>query len=148
MVFQLLLGSLIISLTIIVQVVFMETAARTLSRSKSWFAQNGKRYRNVFALVGVTLWLMASHSLGVWFWAATFLATGAFEEMEPALYFSVVSFTTLGFGDILLPEKWRLLSGLSAANGLLIFGISTAFLVEFMSRLRRAQEAGQDGSNS
>ncbi|MEM9736953.1 MAG: ion channel, partial [Pseudomonadota bacterium] len=52
-----------------------------------------------------------------------------------ALYFSVVAFTTLGFGDVLLPQEWRLLAGLSAANGLLIFGVSTAFLVEVFRRV-------------
>jgi len=87
------------------------------------------------------LWLMAAHSAGVWIWAATFLAIGAFDALDPALYFSVVAFTTLGFGDITLAAEWRLLSGMLAANGLLIFGLSTAFLVEFLSRLRQAQSA-------
>ena len=87
----------------------------------------------------MTLWLMAAHSLGVWIWAATFLMLGTFSALEPALYFSVVSFTALGFGDVVLTPQWRLLSGMSAANGLLIFGLSTAFLVEFLSRLRKAQ---------
>ena len=82
---------------------------------------------------------MTAHSLGVWIWAATLLTLGAFGALEPALYFSVVSFTALGFGDVVLTPQWRLLSGMSAANGLLIFGLSTAFLVEFLSRLREAQ---------
>ena len=66
---------------------------------------------------------------------------GAFETLERALYFSVVVFTTLGFGDITLPEPLRLLSGLSAANGLLLFGLSTAYLVEFLSGLRQLRVA-------
>ena len=82
---------------------------------------------------------MLAHTIGVWVWAATFRILDIFHELEPALYFAIVAFTTLGFGDVLLPQEWRILSGLSAANGLLIFGVSTAFLVEFFSRLRRAQ---------
>ncbi len=70
---------------------------------------------------------------------------GTFDAFEPARYFSVVSFTTLGFGDIVLAAEWRLLSGLSAANGLLVFGLSTAFLVEFLTRLRQAQSNSLDG---
>ena len=77
----------------------------------------------------------------MWIWAAAYVGIGAIESLEPALYFSVVAFTTLGFGDITLPLEWRLLSGLTAANGLLLFGLSTAFLVEFLIKLRRAQFA-------
>jgi len=72
----------------------------------------------------------------------TFPMLGTFDALEPALYFSVVSFTTLGFGDVVLTPQWRLLPGMSAANGLLIFGLSTAFLVEFFTHLRKAQSAG------
>jgi membrane protein implicated in regulation of membrane protease activity len=93
----------------------------------------------MLALIAVTLWVLAAHSVGVWIWALTFIVLGAFETLEPAVYFSVVSFTTLGFGDITLPVQWRILSGMSAANGLILFGLSTAFLIEFVSRLRHAQ---------
>ena len=50
---------------------------------------------------------MAAHSVGVWIWAAAFIGLGTFEFLEPALYFSVVSFTALGFGDITLSEQRR-----------------------------------------
>jgi hypothetical protein len=48
-------------------------------------------------------------SICVWIWAGAFLVLGLFPAVEPAVYFSIVSFTTLGFGDILLPVLWRLL---------------------------------------
>jgi hypothetical protein len=47
----------------------------------------------------------------------------------------MVSFTTLGFGDVTLPHDWRLLSGIIAANGLILFGLNTAFLIEILNRL-------------
>ena len=59
---------------------------------------------------------------------------GAFDALEPAVYFALVSFTTAGFGDITLGPDWRLLSGLTAANGFLMFGWSTAYMVELMRR--------------
>jgi hypothetical protein len=76
-----------------------------------------------------------------------FLLLGAIESLEPAVYFSLVSFTTLGFGDITLDDNWRLLSALCAANGLLLFGFSTAFLVELMRRLQQAL-TGDDSRSS
>jgi hypothetical protein len=66
------------------------------------------------------------------------LGIGAFDSLESAVYFSLVSFTTLGFGDIILGKEWRILSGMMAANGLLIFGLTTAVLVDFLSRLKRS----------
>ena len=62
------------------------------------------------------------------------MATGAVEGLEPALYFALVSFTTLGFGDITLSADWRLMSALIGANGFLIFGWSTAYMVEWIRR--------------
>ncbi|MGB3020865.1 MAG: potassium channel family protein, partial [Methyloceanibacter sp.] len=57
-----------------------------------------------------------------------YLALGAIGSFEQAVYFSTVTFTTLGFGDIILDERWRLLSSFEAANGLLMFGWSTALV--------------------
>ncbi len=71
---------------------------------------------------------------------------GAIAGLEPAVYFSLVTFTTLGYGDITLGEDWRILSALCAANGLLLFGFSTAFLVELMRRLQqRPDQVDADG---
>ena len=67
---------------------------------------------------------------------AVFLVCGIFQSLEPAVYFSLIAFTTVGFGDIVLTPQWRILSGMVAANGLLLFGFSTAFLFEVMVRLR------------
>lgn len=137
---QLAIGSLIISLTVITQAIFIGIAIAALNRTGDLMVRPPLNLKFVAALIAITLWLLASLSIGAWLWAITYLTMGAFEALEPALYFSIVSFTTLGFGDVVLPEKWRILSGLSAANGLILFGLSTAFLVEFLSRLRNAQE--------
>lgn len=76
----------------------------------------------------------------IWGWAELFVRLGALPNFEEALYFSSVSYTTLGFGDLLLPGEWRLLAGAIAADGLLLFGLSAAFLLETASRLRLGGE--------
>ncbi|MEO0399348.1 MAG: ion channel [Pseudomonadota bacterium] len=88
-----------------------------------------------FILVVMSLMMMAAHSLEIWMWAETFLRIEIFEGIEPALYFAAVSFTTLGFGDVLLEPPWRLLAGAAAANGLLLFGLSAAFMVDTCIKL-------------
>ena len=136
---QLAIGTLVVSLTVIVEAIFVSVAIAVMRQLKPWLVRPPHGLKNVFVLVTVTLLLMAALSAGVWIWAAAFLTVDAFQSLELALYFSVTSFTTLGFGDITLTEQWRLLAGISAANGLLLFGLSTAFMVEIMIDLRRAQ---------
>lgn len=136
---QLAIGSLVVSLTIIVESVFIGLGVSVSMRFGAWLVQRQHEFRTALALVVATLWLMLAHIIGVWIWAATFLILGIFSSLEPALYFSIVSFTTLGFGDIIITEQWRLLSGIAAANGLLLFGLSTAFLADFLGKIRRAQ---------
>ena len=75
----------------------------------------------------------------VWLWTVAFHRLGVFANVEEATYFALVSFTTLGFGDILLPLEWRLLGGVAAANGLLLFGLLTAILVETIRGVRLNQ---------
>ncbi|MEM9422061.1 MAG: potassium channel family protein, partial [Pseudomonadota bacterium] len=63
------------------------------------------------------------------------IAAGA--TFEEALYFALTTYTTLGFGDIVPTQDWRLLTGASSANGLLLFGLSAAVLVDATERLRQ-----------
>ena len=60
---------------------------------------------------------------------------GAIEQLEEALYFSMVTYTTLGYGEITLDSSWRLLASFEAGTGILIFGWSTAIVVAYMQRL-------------
>jgi len=62
-------------------------------------------------------------------WAVPFLAFDAIEGFEKAIYFSMVTYTTLGYGDVLLDEQWRLLASFEAANGIIMFGWTTAIVM-------------------
>ncbi len=145
---QLLIGSLIIAVTTTLHAAFIEAGIFGLTRfGERQTAAPSYRTKTVM-LVAVTLWLLASHSLGVWLWAFMFNLLGAIDGLEPAVYFSLVTFTTLGYGDITLNESWRILSALCAANGLLLFGFSTAFLVELMRRLQQEAKPANDDQTS
>ena len=71
------------------------------------------------------------YAFGYWF----FENASQLEDYESALYFSSVTYTTLGYGDIVLTDGWRLLCGLQAMNGTLLFGWSTALLFLLVQRL-------------
>ncbi|MFC3051592.1 ion channel [Kordiimonas pumila] len=136
---QIAIGSFLIVCTILVEVSFIELAIMATRR----FGKNlmdSKRFSHFVLVLTVTaLWLLAALSLAMWVWALGFLYVGAFDTLEAALYFAMASFTTLGFGDLLLPLEWRLLSGFAAANGLVLFGLNTAFLIEIMMRMRTSR---------
>lgn len=70
--------------------------------------------------------MFAASLIEVLAWALTFMYLDAIQNLEEALYFSIVTFTTLGYGDITLSETYRLLASVEAANGIIIFGWSTA----------------------
>ena len=78
------------------------------------------------------------HTIEVWCWALLYLWIGEFAVLERALYFSTVTFTTLGFGDITLQPRWKLLSSLEAVNGIILFGVSTAFIFAVLRNLFEA----------
>lgn len=62
-------------------------------------------------------------------WALVYLALNAIEGLEQAFYFSMVTFTTLGYGDIVLQERWRLLASFEAGTGIIMFGWTTAIVI-------------------
>ena len=81
--------------------------------------------------------LIALHTIQIAMWAVAYLAlveVGELTTFESALYFSFVTFTTLGYGDITLSEPWRVMSGIQALNGILLVGWTTAFLFAVVQR--------------
>lgn len=137
---QILIGTMVIFMTIVIQVLFISVAIGVLNKRGAWLVKSPFFLKTTIALVAVVLWLIIGISLGAWSWAGVFLLAGVFQSLEPALYFSIVTFTTLGYGDITLSPEWRILASFAAVDGLIVFGLNTAFLVEFTHRLRSIQE--------
>ena len=134
MIKQLLIGSLVIALTVAVQAEMYNLFWHRFERVVAVCRRALHRFANTGAIIIGVLYILIIHTINVWIWAIVFYAVGAFTELEPALYFSLISFTTVGFGDITLGPDWRLLSGLTAANGFLSFGWSTAYMFELLRR--------------
>lgn len=99
-------------------------------------------------LVGVMAIMLAGSVLQITLWGGLFSACNEFSDFATAFYHSVVNFATLGYGDIVMSEKRRLLGALEAANGVLMFGLTTAFLYTILSDLAERywdEKTGQDG---
>jgi hypothetical protein len=85
------------------------------------------------------------HTVEIWLYAIVFLGIGAIGNFETALYFSTVTFASLGYGDIVLSPDWRLFGAIEAANGLILLAWSTAFLLSLMSRLHALEHDWLEG---
>ena len=83
-----------------------------------------------FALLIMTLFggILLLHLIQTSLWAVFYYTQNLFSDFETSLYFSMVSFTTIGYGDVLLPRRWRLLGVIEGFSGVLLCGISTAFI--------------------
>ena len=77
-------------------------------------------------------------------WALFLVLVGALPDLETAAYFSLTSYTTVGYGDVTLPERWRLLGPIEAAVGILMLGWSTGILVAAIGALYRPRLASGD----
>jgi hypothetical protein len=80
-----------------------------------------------------------AHLIEIALWAVLLIICGEFQEFGNAFYHSAVNYTTLGYGDLLLTPSWRLLGPLEAANGALMFGVSTAMVFAVIQRLLLAR---------
>lgn len=132
---QLAIGTVTVALTIIMQACFAAIAFSVDDRFTPPRTRT-TRFGATLLLAASTIWMLLAITLAAWIWAGLFIVLGAFEALEPALYFATVSLTTLGFGDVILSQDVRLLSAIVAANGLVMFGLSTAFLLEFVGQVR------------
>jgi hypothetical protein len=94
-----------------------------------------KFWADTWLFVLVAAWMVLLHLFEIAVWAGFYLWNGAIPELQSALYFSAVTYTTTGYGDVILPEEWRLFGGVEALTGILMCGWSTGFFFTIVNRL-------------
>ena len=144
MLVQIALGSALLMFSVIVAGVSFWVLEWRLTLLRPWLTRAPHRPKLILVLCGTAFWVLIQMTLAVWAWALTMLGLGIFETLELSVYFALVAFTTLGFGDVLLPVEWRLLGGMAALNGLLNIGLVTAAMVEVLRQLRLQQIANME----
>jgi hypothetical protein len=139
MIAQITIGTGILLVNILIAAVAAMLLEVAFQRSHPFMMREPHRPKLVLMIAGVSLWVLGVVTAAVWVWALAYQALGAFGTLEEAVYFSLVCFTTLGFGDLLMPQNWRILAGMEAANGFLNFGLLTALLIEALRQIRLEQ---------
>lgn len=143
MLIQIALGSALLLLSILIAGVTYWTMEVVLIRLRPWLGRRPHRPKLILVLCMSAVWVLAQITAAVWVWALALRGLGIFHSLEEAVYFALVAFTTLGFGDVLLPQEWRLLAGLAATNGLLNIGLVTAMMIESLREIREDQKGGR-----
>ena len=125
--------------TILIHAVVV-TAIINLIRMEKRGGRVGKALWFDIAIVGRAIALaLVAHLIEMAVWALLFVICGEFADFGTAYYHSAVNYTTLGYGDVLMSAKWRFLGPLEAANGMLLFGVTTAMVFAIMQHLVRAR---------
>ena len=140
---QVAFGSVLMLITTAIHATCTAAVLRALRRrhAGAWAGRSAVRGVSLISLVVLMMFLASLLEAGLW--ASVYLATGAIADLETALYFSTVTFTTLGYGDVTLDANWRLLASVQAANGTVMFGWTTAIVMAVIHRMAAKHAAAE-----
>lgn len=132
---QLFWGSVFLSLCAVVHVLAIGFCANWLSRLSASLTGR-RRFVRLVSLVSVGFVLITlSHTIQVWVWAKAFMLLGVITDLNTSLYFALVTYATVGYGDVVLGPGTRIFGAFAGVSGVLTLGVSTAFLVAVLGRL-------------
>lgn len=132
---QILLGSFVLGVCILIHVIVLIWSISLIKILGPKLARYSAKVRLAVLLIKALWFVIISHSIQVWIWALTFVVMAAVPSLADAVYFALATYTTLGYGDIILGAEFRVYAALASVAGLLSFGLSTAFLVGLFKHL-------------
>jgi len=137
--FPLVAGSITALCTILIHSVALGATVRFFRRERSLGRVGSVVWMNLGIFVLAISFAFVAHLTEIALWATLFLICGEFRSFGLAFYHSAVNYTTLGYGDLIMTPSWKLLGPLEAADGALMFGVSTAMIFAIAQRLMHAK---------
>jgi voltage-gated potassium channel len=131
---QLLIASAMVVLTVIIHLMGLALLARMLRAGRR--LPERLKLAPFYLLIGAAIGLFAIHTVEIWSFAALYLFLNAAPDFEQGLYFSTVTYASIGYGDVLMAKPWRILGAIEGATGVIMLGWSTAFLVSLLAQSR------------
>lgn len=113
---------------LLIQAIFMSACLKQYARVKLFQEERRLAWINFLLLSTVMVLMMLCNFVQMIIWAVLFVLLGEFDNLSAAIYHSAVNFVTLGYGDIVMSPRWRMLGPMEGATGILMFGVSTAML--------------------
>lgn len=140
MLVQLTVATLMVLLTVTIHGVGLLYLARLLSHEREEEREahiSQLSFRGLSTTLGVVLGLFALHGVEIWLYAIVYTELDALADLQTAVFFSTITYSTIGYDDDGLAEAWQMVAAIEGMNGVLLMGWSTAFFISLMGRLRR-----------
>ena len=131
----LLVGAMAFACTILIHALPLSATVNFVRREKKLGRVGTNFWTDIGIVARAMSYALLAHLTEVALWAAVFLLCGEFHEFGLAYYHSAVNYTSLGYGDVVMSPSWRLLGPLETANGILMFGVTTAMLFAVIQQL-------------
>lgn len=135
---QFAIGIAISLVNIAIHAVIMSVVSSVAHRTARAIEPQKERQRLILVMTAAVSVLMAAHILEIGVWAIVYDVLNAVPQRGSAFYFAFVNYTTLGYGDLLPVEYWRVLGPMAAMNGILLFGWSTAVIYDVLRTVAQA----------
>lgn len=132
---QVIMGTALLAFCALLHVTAVVLSIPGFRRLSVVLQQWGARTRTATLLSFGVVVIVIAHTVQVWSWALAFYGVSAFPDFPTSFYFATVTYTTLGYGDLVLGEDLRIFGTFASITGLLTFGISTALLIGLITRL-------------
>ena len=137
MILHLLQAGLLLSITVVIHAALLVALWKWLQDRSDRVTQ--KFWSMTGLLVQAAAVMVFAHLLEICVWAAFYVWRGALPDVETALYFSAVTYATIGYGDVVPPAEWRLVAGVEGLTGILMCGWSGGFFFALASRMFAAR---------
>ena len=132
---QIVVAFILVSINVTIHATGMVELFHWLTRKQPKIEKKFDAVKNTFLFIKIFAIILSLHLAQICVWAGYYTIWEVLEDFETALYFSTVTYTTIGYGDIVLPVGWRLLGAIEGVTGVLTFGWSTGAIFAVASRL-------------
>jgi hypothetical protein len=133
MVFKFAAAFVLLGLTVLINAFGLTLAMRRLHLVN--VATTAHLRKSTWLLIRLATWVVAIHTVAISTWAFFYWWQECLPTFESSFYFSIITYTTVGYGDIILEADWRLLAGVEALTGILMCGLSTGYFFAVVNRL-------------
>ncbi len=138
MMIQMILATIMVVVTVLIHGAGITGLARGLQIDTSAAEEHHHfSVKRAFVILIIVLALFTLHGIEIWLYAALYLVIGAVQTLEAAVYYSTITYASIGFGDSEMARPWRLVGAIEGINGVILLGWSTAFFVTVVARLRK-----------